>query len=176
VEEQDLAPDHLLAGFFQIDFQHLSRVERRLLLAVAEQAVAADPERLHAVDDESPARVQTFLFGLNKLGYVRQVHGQWAIGNEYLRRWVEQHHAELTSQLDSSIDDRTVEALLRTGKHNELLYLQGELDRLQQSFQALQARRAVAADPALDRELQRVDDDLQRVHRELQLARNGASA
>ena len=175
VDDEDLAPDHLLAGFFQIDFQHLSRIERRILLAIAEPDIVSDRQLLTAISDESPARTRTFLFGLNKLGYVRQVHGQWALGNEYLRRWVQDHFHALSCQLDSAIDDHTVEVLLQTGKQNELIYLQGELDRLQQRFAALQAHGAGAeVDASLAREIERVDDDLTRVQRELQLARNGA--
>jgi hypothetical protein len=40
ITDEDLATDHILAGFFQIDFSHLSKSERRLVLAVADLTIA----------------------------------------------------------------------------------------------------------------------------------------
>lgn len=63
VTEDDLAPDHLLAGLFLIDFQHLTQLERRILLTVAEHTVIDEPELLHALDDQAPERIRMFLWG-----------------------------------------------------------------------------------------------------------------
>ena len=40
IREEDLATDHILTGFFQNDFQHLTKTERRLLLDFAELTLA----------------------------------------------------------------------------------------------------------------------------------------
>ena len=37
--DEDLNPDNLLAGFFLIDFQHLTRLERRLLLTIGRESL-----------------------------------------------------------------------------------------------------------------------------------------
>jgi hypothetical protein len=111
MNDADLAVDHILAGFFQTDLQHLTYSERRLLLAVGQLTPTRESELMAALSDLSPARLQTFLDGLYRLGYLRQVTGQWVVGNEFLRRWLVEHHDELMDQLASSLDDRLMDGL-----------------------------------------------------------------
>ncbi|OUC04916.1 hypothetical protein RY27_30440, partial [Litorilinea aerophila] len=66
VEDEDLMADHILSGFFQIDFRYLTTIERRLLLAVAQMTVARETDILAALSDEAPARIKMFLYGLDK--------------------------------------------------------------------------------------------------------------
>lgn len=144
VLEEDLLPDHLLAGFFQVDFQLLTTVERRILLAVAQLTVAKEDDILTHLHEESPARIRAFLYGLGKLGYVRQIYGQWAVGNDFMRRWLHENLDQLSKQLDSSINDQIVENLLSFAQHNELQHLQREIAFLQEDRAALLQQRAHA--------------------------------
>jgi hypothetical protein len=68
-------------GIFDADFQYLSDAERRLLQAVQEAG------RVTAADLASIADAG-FIHGLTKLGYLRQVGDDYAIGNEFLARWL----------------------------------------------------------------------------------------
>ena len=56
--DEDLEPDHLLAGFFLIDFQHMTHLERRILLTVARKMVMSEAEIVAALADDVPARIR----------------------------------------------------------------------------------------------------------------------
>ncbi len=169
VEDEDLMADHILSGFFQIDFRYLTTIERRLLLAVAQMTVARETDILAALSDEAPARIKMFLYGLDKLGYLRQIYGQWALGNEFLARWVRDHLEELRHQLDSNIDEAAHERLLTIGHQTELAYLQREVVHLQQELATLRSRQT----PHLDRvEARRLAQEIARVAADLEDARS----
>jgi hypothetical protein len=131
VREEDLAPDHILNGFFQNDFQHLTKTERRLLLAVSELNIAKERELLVVLNDLPPRKIQNYLYGLERLGYLRQIFGQWALGNEFLRRWVVDNQNELVKRLGSASDDNIHETMLEIGREHEVRYLRDEIARLE---------------------------------------------
>jgi len=81
IQDDDLIPDQLVEGFFQIDFGQLTNIERRILLSVASFSMATDDDLLTALSDEHPERIRTFTYGLNKLGHLRNVYDRWTIGN-----------------------------------------------------------------------------------------------
>jgi hypothetical protein len=58
----------------------MTRLERRILLAVARQTVMNEDEIVAALTDETPHRIRTFLWGMEKLGHLRQIYGQWLSG------------------------------------------------------------------------------------------------
>ncbi len=157
ITEQDLMTDHILAGFFQIDFQHLTRSERRLLLAVADLTVAKERELLEALSDLPPHRIRKYLYGLERLGYVRQVFGQWAVGNEFLRRWVADQYDLLRMQLDSAIDDGLHETLLEVGHSAEVRFLREQIARIEAEVAALEAKLAEASEEDREPLLCRID-------------------
>ncbi len=95
VEETDLVPDELLASFFSIDFQHLTDIERRILLAIYEMGVASSETLFSCLNDQTSSRISTFLYGMNNLGYIRNVGGRWTVGNEILRLWLQEHIHDL---------------------------------------------------------------------------------
>lgn len=136
-EEFDLTPDHLLAGFFQTDFQHLTRLERRILLTAARMTVAAEDDVIAELPEESPERIRMFIYGLDKLGYLRQPYGQIAVGNEFLRRWLQDNYTQLNESLDSSLNERNIEAMLHAGRDSELSYLHAEMTQLQQMLESM---------------------------------------
>lgn len=141
IEAHDLKADHLLAGFFDIDFQHLTGLERKIMLSIGEMTLATDQELVRAMAPESPSRVRLFAYGLDKLGYLRKTFGQWAIGNEYLRSWLEGHFDRLSRDQDALLDDDSIEVLLQIGRQNELTYLHQEMLRLQTRLRFLLSRQ-----------------------------------
>lgn len=163
IREDDLATDHILNGFFQNDFQHLSKTERRLLLAVAELNIAKERELLVVLKDLPPRKIQNYLYGLERLGYLRQIFGQWALGNEFLRRWVMDNHEELMRHLGGASDDNIHETLLEIGRDHEVRYLREEIARLEAEL--AEADAAVAT--ARDDELVRLLDIVARLKREI---------
>jgi hypothetical protein len=163
VREEDLATDHILTGFFQNDFQHLTKTERRLLLAVAELTIAKERELLVVLSDLPPRKIQMYLYGLERLGYLRQIFGQWAVGNEFLRRWVLDNHDELVKRLQSATDDNIHETMLEIGREHEVLYLREEIARLEAELLKIDA----AAAKATGDELVRLLDEAGVIRREL---------
>ena len=163
VREEDLATDHILTGFFQNDFQHLTKTERRLLLAVAELTIAKERELLVVLNDLPPRKIQMYLYGLERLGYLRQIFGQWAVGNEFLRRWVLDNHDELVKRLQSATDDNIHETMLEIGREHEVLYLREEIARLEAELLKIDA----AAAKATGEELVRLLDEAAVIRREL---------
>ena len=141
VGEEDLEPDHLLAGFFLIDFQHMTRLERQILVMVADQTLIAEQEILTRLPTENPARIRTFLWGLEKLGHLRQVYGQWTIGNEFLRRWLQQEGDCLQAIEETPLDDSSMEHLLQLGHAQEAQAFAGELQRLEADYTALRGAK-----------------------------------
>src|SRR5690606_33608662 len=67
IENEDLHPDHLLAGFFQIDFEHLAPIERQILLTVARHGLIDEETLCAELGGELPNRISMFTYGMNKL-------------------------------------------------------------------------------------------------------------
>lgn len=172
IRHEDLTADHLLAGFLRIDFEHLAPTERQILLSVSRHGVVDEDTLLEDLDIHSLERLDRFLYGMNKLGYLRQVHGKWTIGNEYLRRWVRDHYSELIEQVQSSVSDQSVEALLAVGRNVEINYLEQELQRLQHRLDGLLSQRAAYGD-VLPLELA---NDLESTRREMRTVREQLAA
>jgi hypothetical protein len=170
VEDGDLATDHILAGFFMIDFQYLTGIERRLLLIVTDLTLASENDILERLSDISPQRIHVFLYGLEKLGYMRQIYGKWAVGNEFLRRWVQNNRDELGEMTDPVVDDDAHENILRKGQMNELAYLRNHIERLKRELARLQSERSNAEGEdaeQLDRAIKEIEDDLASAQAEL---------
>ena len=169
-EDEDLEPDHLLAGFFLIDFQHMTRLERRILLTVARKMVISEDEIVAALADDVPARIRMFLWGMEKLGHLRQIYGQWAVGNEYLRRWLHQEWERLANMREAAIDDASVEQLLSAGHVQEEQAFAFEVAHLESNYAALRDLEREAghrAPPDLRGELERVGRFLDAARRDL---------
>lgn len=170
IRDDDLRPDQLLAGFFEIDFRHLSEVERRVLLTVAELRDGDRNALNQRLPELTPDRLMTFMYGLNKLGYIQEADECWRVGNEFLRRWIEENHAQLLANLQSEIDDDRVEELFQRGFNHEVDYLRREMGRLQSSLETLELQQRgnyPSSGPDLSREIARVGQSLLQVRREL---------
>lgn len=138
---EELEPDHLLSGFFLIDFQHMTILERRILLKAAEQVVLGEREFITAFPDVNPARIRIFLWGLGQLGHLRKVYDQWAIGNEFLRRWLAMKHATLAEIDAAPVDDDWQEQLLRRSQRREVEMLRATIGRLETEYATLDLQR-----------------------------------
>jgi hypothetical protein len=170
IREEDLATDHILTGFFQNDFQHLTKTERRLLLAVAELTIAKENELLVVLSDLAPRKIQMYLYGMERLGYLRQVFGQWAVGNEFLRRWILDNYEELVEQQNSTADDSIHESLLEIGREHEAVYLREEIARLEAELALTEATIADVKGDELVHLLEKADRlrrEIARLRREL---------
>jgi hypothetical protein len=88
VHDADCVADQLLAGYLQIDMEHLSSGERALLGAVVQRPGATAADLVSDTNGYAAARVHTSLAGLAMFGYVREASGAWQVGNEFLRRWL----------------------------------------------------------------------------------------
>jgi len=175
--DDDLNPDQLLSGFFRIDFQYLTRVERRLLLTISGLSVAKREEIMAALSDEPPQRVDTFLYGLRKLGYLRRLRERWAVGNEFLRRWLQDQRAELAALAEPPVGDAVHEEILRAGRDNELVYLRYEIDELQAELSRMLAQQPDEQprfDAATRREIERIRLDLSNARKEVVRIQDGA--
>lgn len=157
ITDEDLATDHILAGFFQIDFQHLSKSERRLVLTVADLTIAKESELLAVLSDLPPRRIKMLLYGLERLGYLRNVFNQWAIGNEFLRRWILDHVDELTHALGEAEDDNLHESMLDQGRAQEADRLRREIVELEQQLSDLERAVANAEGEEVVRLLEEID-------------------
>ena len=141
VVEADLFPDQLLAGFFHIDFQHLSALERRLLLVIAELGVATEQTICDHMSDEPASRIRKFLYGMSRLCYIREVGDHWTVGNEFLRRWLQEHLHELANESPSRVSDVHMEELVQEGAGEEFAYLKERTKQLQEALSDLERRQ-----------------------------------
>jgi hypothetical protein len=175
IADEDLEPDHLLAGFFLIDYQHLTELERRILLEVADHTVISEVELLRNLSDQSPERVRTFIWGMEKLGHVRQVMGQWTVGNEYLRRWLQQDWETLRQAQAPALDENSFEELLQIGYSQETEAFQSEIQSLESDFAALMdmQHRTGRSSGNLEQELDRVRRYLAAARRDLRRTQSG---
>lgn len=165
--DEDLEPDHLLSGLFLIDYQHLTRLERRILLLVAEHTAIGENDLLRLVNDQPPDRVRTFLWGLEKLGHVRQVLDQWIVGNEYLRRWIHHEWDALRNVPASLLDEGSFEELLTAGHAQEKQAYASEVAHLENRYADLTAGQHRGSDLQPD-DLDRLQRFLDAAHRDLQ--------
>lgn len=117
--DKDLQVDAILAGLFMLDYQHLSGIERRLLITAVEVDVAAPDALIKIVGPAQAARLPALLRDLEELGHLRQVEGGWAVGSEFLRRWLRLHLSEFRAELETlpqteaplRLDESNIEAV-----------------------------------------------------------------
>lgn len=92
IEDDDLAVTHMLAGYFHLDFQLLTPVEREMLLAVAVQGKMSEEQLTEYVDESQKARLPALLRSLKEWGHLRREGDEWTTGSEFLRRWLLIYH------------------------------------------------------------------------------------
>jgi hypothetical protein len=92
IQEDDLVVSHMLADYFQFDFQRLTEIERALLLAVAARAPMTQTELAEFLAPADGARLPVTLQALQELGHLRREGDAWVVGSEFLRRWLLLYH------------------------------------------------------------------------------------
>ena len=185
IREEDLRADHLLAGFFEVDFKCLAPTERQILLTVARQGVISEEELVAKTDNESIDQISMYVHAMNNLGYLQRAYSRsdgaaatpshdefpnWTIGNEFLRRWMLENYQELAQTLYSDVSDYGVETLLEMGRKVELDYLQHEIPELQGRLESLLSAysgRLDQAPPEVLREIQELRRELERASGQL---------
>ena len=185
VREEDLGADHLLAGFFEVDFKCLAPTERQILLTVARQGIISEEDLVAKTDNESIDQVSMYVHGMNNLGYLQRAYSRedgatavgsledfprWTIGNEFLRRWMLDNYQDLAQTLYSDVSDYGVESLLEMGRKVELDYLQHEIPELQKRLESLLAEHSGhgdAAPPEILQEIQELRRELERTSAQL---------
>ncbi len=185
IQEEDLRADHLLSGFFEVDFRCLAPTERQILLTVARQGVISEEELVARNDNESIDQISMYVHGMNNLGYLQRAYNRsdsagaarsqdefprWTIGNEFLRRWMLENYQELAQTLYSDVSDYGVETLLEMGRKVELDYLQHEIPGLQERLESLLAAyhgHVEQAPPEVLQEIQALRRELERASGQL---------
>ena len=127
VRDEDLEPNELLAALFANDFRQLTRTEQRVLLSVARQGVAKQREIVADLQDISPGTVSLYLYGLDRLGFLRRIFSQWAIGNEYLQRWLSAELSAPTQMLAAAVDDSAQKMVTESARQTEITYCREQL-------------------------------------------------
>jgi len=184
IREEDLRADHLLAGFFEVDFKCLAPTERQILLTVARQGVISEEELVAKTDNESIDQISMYVHSMNNLGYLQRVYSRsdgavapahdefprWTIGNEFLRRWMLENYQELAQTLYSDVSDYGAESLLEMGRKVELDYLQHEVSELRRRLDSLLAAHKGYGNeppPELEQEIQQLRGELERAGTQL---------
>jgi hypothetical protein len=98
-----------------------------------------------------------FLYGLERLGHLRNIFGQWAVGNEFLRRWVVDHMDELTAALGEAQDDNLHESMLEQGRIQEAGQLRREIAELEHQLAEMELAVAEAEGADVMRLLEEMD-------------------
>jgi len=87
ITSRDLELDEHLAARLRMDFDYLSDTERRILHVVSATQGVTEPQlRKHI----SHPRLSTFLHGLTQLGYLRREGDDYAVGNAFFARWLQE--------------------------------------------------------------------------------------
>jgi len=94
-DEADLYVDSMVASFLEYDFRQLTETDRELLLSIY-RSHRADPRELERMDFEQPVELKQRVTNLVNLGYLRKLGSRYAIGNQFLRGWLEMQAASLT--------------------------------------------------------------------------------
>ena len=168
--DEDLEPDQLLVALFANDFQYLTQTEQRLILSVAKRRVAKQREIIADLGDVSPETVALYLYGLDRLGFLRRVFGQWAIGNEYLQRWLSAELNLPTSAIASGGGDATQKLVTELARQSEIDYCHEQLKDAETELKGIETdvlsligeetRVALARSAALRRRIAKLKRDL----------------
>jgi len=123
--KQDIAVDAMLASLFELQFQHLSPTERKILMYLTEKS--ADLSGIARAVHVDEAEVRMYLFVMTGLGYTRAADSQrFTIGNAFFHRWLAENIDRLTVE-DAEITDASVQEMAQAGLQEEVVYWQEQL-------------------------------------------------
>ena len=162
--KQDIVVDAMLGSLFQLQFDHLSPTERRILMFLAEKS--NDIDSIARALNEIPNRIRMYLYVMTSLGYTRSADSShYAVGNFFLHRWLVDNLSRL-SVGDADISDDSVQIMARAGLQEQVTYWQEQLRIYRQRLGQLEiaAARHDASPPRLKKTIR----DHQRQIRELE--------
>ena len=172
VDEADLAVDPLLGGFFQNDLGALSDFERRIVSSVAERG-AIDEAALADSAGEAPGQLQRPLSELERLGYLRHVDGQWAIGNRFLANWLAGERQRASSESLRSATES--EQMRRPDTAALIAQLNDRRSRLVE-LEVIRARELLGVSAQVLAEIRQTEDEIRELRAALQAPLNEESA
>jgi len=141
IEPTDLLPDVQLTSLFEIDYRHLCGGERAILRQVAACGTVDETGLQQATGMDLP-RLRNFLYGLTKLGYLREEDGSWEAHNSFFGFWLRANQDLLVEVPSSEISDQTTQEMLILGQEQEMDYLQEQLKIHKQNLGELEVQRA----------------------------------
>jgi hypothetical protein len=167
VADEDLHPDQMLAGFFKNDFSYLTEADRRLVWA-AHEAGMVDEAQLLSMLDEKPAEAHQRLHHLERLGYLRRVYGQCAIGNQFLENWLTLARPPRAALPEKPASEAALHDVLNRQRHQEQQFLSQRLnakrDRLV-DLEAVRAEQLLEAPPEVLAEISQLQADINHLNR-----------
>jgi len=169
IEPPDLLPDVMLTSLFEIDYRHLCPSERAILRQVAAHGTVDEAGLQSATGMDLP-RLRNFLYGLTKLGYLREQDGGWAAGNSFFGFWLQANRDLLAEVPSSDISDQTTQEMLILGQKQEADYLQQQLQIHKQNLGELEVQRArygMDAPLHLVHQIEHAQAEIARITREL---------
>jgi hypothetical protein len=191
--DADLALDSTLDGFFRNDFRWLSPGEREVLVSVAIGDKTVDS--ISSDTGLPPVQVQEFVYSLDRLGQIRMTEAGFALGNEFLRRWLRPivHQAlhappgeteparpaegpDYASLLavsgERAVSDETTRQLIHEGQEQEAHYALEQLQIQRANLADLEAQKVsygARVPLSLINEINQVKVDIQELERRLVL-------
>ncbi|MBC8450254.1 MAG: hypothetical protein H8D78_21180 [Chloroflexi bacterium] len=165
----DLVPTDLLAHFFEIDYRHLTADEQAILRQVAAYGTVNEAGLQRATGISLP-RLRAFLFGLTKLGYLREREGGWAAHNNFFEFWLQANVDQLPAMEYLSVSERTTQEMLIQGQKQEAEYLQQQLRIQKRNLQELEmqsARQGVNVPLPIIHEIEHAQTEIERIAQEL---------
>ena len=81
-----VAADEMVANFFAVDFQTLGKDEREMLLTIAREGEVTITTLTSSLG--GPERIDSLLYGLERMGYIVTALGKCRIGNWFFDRWL----------------------------------------------------------------------------------------
>ena len=138
--EQDLEVDPVLRGFFGVDFRSLTPVDRRILRVVHKAQVVDESSIVEAAGGES-TELRRRIHNLERLGYLRRIYGQHAIGNQFLGNWLADEPVA-PDELPAAVSDDALHAMLAKRQVQETSFLVARLNEKRARLVELEAERA----------------------------------
>jgi len=167
VTEGDLEVDPLLKGFFSVDFGALTEADRRIVWAV-QGANVIDEAALQELLGGDPADLRRRLHGLERVGYLRRVYGQIAIGNQFLANWLSAEAAAVSGIPAARTSETAMQTALQRQQSQEKSFLvarlNGQRGRLVE-LEAVRARDLLDVSPKVLGEIEQIQTEIRELRR-----------
>lgn len=164
----DLDVDPVLKGFFKVDYRSLTPADRRIL-GVVHAAQTIDDAALVSAAGDNAAELHRRVHNLERLGYLRRIHGQFAIGNQFLANWLAGEPAA-PKETQASMSDATLAAVLSDRQTHEASFLRARLNAHRTrliELETLRARDLLNVSPQVLVEIEELQQQIKQLRRVL---------